>query len=103
MLHAFTIVELLLVLVDFYFCWEHFGNNKVLKRSKCQRMFSSIHILLKDDNIKLNMMAYTYILSLWYENSDARFPKCGAGRTSYLMYDIYTNDSLHGVCFPTVI
>ena len=39
---------------------------------------------------------------LWYENSDACFPNFGAARTPYLMYDVYTNDSLHGVCFPTV-
>ena len=23
-------------------------------------------------------------------------------RKPYLMHDVYTNDSLHGVCFPTV-
>ena len=65
-------------------------------------MFSSIHILLKDNNIMLHMMAYTYFLSLRYANSDACFPKLGTARTSYLMYDVYTNDSKHGVCFPTV-
>ena len=26
----------------------------------------------------------------------------GTARTPYLTYDVYTNDSLHGVCFPTV-
>ena len=56
-------------------CRERVGNNKVLKCSKCQQMFSSIHILLKDKAITLHMMAYTYFLSLRYENSDACFPK----------------------------
>ena len=27
---------------------------------------------------------------------------CSA-RTPYLMYDVYRNDSLHGVCFPIVL
>ena len=27
----------------------------------------------------------------------------GAARTPYLMYDAYTNDSLHRVCLPIVI
>ena len=53
-------------------------------------------------HITLHMMAYTYFVSLLYENSDACFPNFGAVRTPYLMYDVYTNDSLHGVCFPTV-
>ena len=30
------------------------------------------------------------------------FPNFGAARTPYLKYDIYTYDSLHGVCFSTV-
>ena len=60
MRHTFTIVELLLVSVDFFYLLEQFGNNKVLKCSKCQQMFSSIHILLKDDDIALHLMAYTY-------------------------------------------
>ena len=65
-------------------------------------MFSSVQILLKDNNITLHMMAYTYFHSIWYENSDACFPNFGAARTPYLMYDVYTYDSLHGMCFPTV-
>ena len=65
--------------------------------------FSNIHILLRDNNITLHMMAYTYSLSLLYENSDVCFPNFGAARTLHLMYDVYTNDSLRGVCFPTVI
>ena len=60
MRHAFTIVELLLVSVDFSVCLEHFGNNQVLKCSKCQQMFSNLHILLKDNNITLHMSIYTY-------------------------------------------
>ena len=28
------------------------------------------------------------------------FPNFGAARTPYLMYDVYTNDRLHGICFP---
>ena len=31
------------------------------------------------------------------------FPNFDAARTPYLMYDVYTNDSLHKVCFSTVI
>ena len=31
------------------------------------------------------------------------FPNFGTARTQYLMYYVYTNDSPHGVCFPTVI
>ena len=49
------------------------------------------------------MIAYMYFVSLWYENSDACFPNSGSARTPYLMYDVYTNDSIHGVCFPTVV
>ena len=49
------------------------------------------------------MMVYTYFLPLRYENSDACFPNFGAAPTPDLMYDVYTNDSLHGVCFPTVL
>ena len=30
------------------------------------------------------------------------FPNFGTARTPYLIYDVYTNDSPHGVCFPTV-
>ena len=66
-------------------------------------MFSSIHILLEDNNITLHMMSYTCFLSLGYENSDACFPNFDTVRTPYLMYDVCTNDCLHGVCFPTVI
>ena len=51
----------------------------------------------------MHMMAYTFFLSLKYKNSDAWFPNFGAARTPYLMYDIYTNDSKHGLCFPTLI
>ena len=65
-------------------------------------MFSSIHILLEDNNISLNMIAYTYFLFLKYKNSDAWFPNFGAARTRYLMYDVYTNDSKHGLCFLTL-
>ena len=43
-----------------------------------------------------------YFCSLWYENSNACFPNVGAARTPYLMYDVYTNDSKHGLCFPTL-
>ena len=43
---------------------EHFRNNQVLKCSKCQQMFLSNTILLKDNNITLHMMAYTYFLAL---------------------------------------
>ena len=88
--------------LTFSVCCEHFGNNKVLKCSKCQQIFSSVQILLKDSNITLHMMVYTYFLPLLYENSDACFPNFVAARTPYLMYDVYTNDSLHGMCFPTV-
>ena len=66
-------------------------------------MFSSVQILLKDNNITLHMMVYTYCLPLRYKNSDACFSNVGAARTPYLMYDVYTNDSLHGMCFPTVV
>ena len=62
MLHSFTIVDLLLVSADFFVCREHFGNNQVLKCSICQKMFPSIHILLKDNNITMHMMALTYFL-----------------------------------------
>ena len=65
-------------------------------------MISSKHISLKDNNITLHMMAYTYFLPLRYENSDACFPNFGTARTPYHIYDVYTNDSPHGVCFPTV-
>ena len=65
-------------------------------------MISSKHILLKDNNITLHMMAHTYCLPSCYENSDACFPNFGTARTPYLIYDVYTNDSPHGVCFPTV-
>ena len=60
-------------------------------------------MLLKDNKITLHMMACMYFVSLWYENSDACFPNFGAARSPYLMHDVYTNDSLHGVCFLTVI
>ena len=59
--------------------------------------------ITKRHNITLHMMAYTYFQSLLYENSDACFPNFGTAQTPYLMYDIYTNDSLHGVCFPTML
>ena len=49
------------------------------------------------------MIGYTYFYSICYENRNACFPNFGAARTPYLMYDVYTNDSLHGMCFPTVI
>ena len=62
-------------------------------------MFSCIQILLKDNNITLHMMVYMYFLPL-YENSDVCFPNFGAAQTTYLMYDVYTNDSLHEMCFP---
>ena len=65
-------------------------------------MISGKHILLKDNNITLHMMAYTYFLPLLYENSNACFPNFGTTRIPYLIYDVYTNDSPHGVCFPTV-
>ena len=58
MRHAITIVELLIVSADF------FGNNKVFKCSKRQQMFSSVQILLKDSNITLHMIAYTYFYSI---------------------------------------
>ena len=80
----------------------HFGNNKVLMCSKCQQIISSKDILLKDNNFTLHMMAYTYFLPLLYEKSDACFPNFCTARTPYLIYDVYTNDSPHGVCFPTV-
>ena len=66
-------------------------------------MIPSKHILLKDNKITLHMMVYTYVLPLFYENSDACFRNFGTSRTPYLIYDVYTNDSPHGVCFPTVI
>ena len=53
----FTIVGLLLVSV----VSRTLGNNKVLMCSKCQQMFSNIHILLKDNNITLHMTVYTYV------------------------------------------
>ena len=31
------------------------------------------------------------------------FPNFGSVRTINFTCDVYTNDSLHGVCFPTVI
>ena len=67
-------------------------------------MFSKnhIHVLLKDNKITLHMMAYMSFFSLRYENSDACFPNFGAARTPYLMYDVYTNDSKHRLCFPTL-
>ena len=65
-------------------------------------MFSSVQILLKDSNITLHIIVYTNFYSLRYQNSGVCFPNFGAARTPYLMYDVYTNDSLHGVCFPTV-
>ena len=73
-----------------------------MKCSKRQKMFSSVQVLLKDSNIMLHMIEYTYFYALSYENSNACFPKFGAARTPYLMHDVYTNDSLHGMCFPTV-
>ena len=48
------------------------------------------------------MIAYTYFSFILYENRDACFPNFSSARTPYLMYDIYTNDRLHGMCFPTV-
>ena len=89
--------------MNFSVSLEHFGNNKVLKCSKCQQMIPRKHILLKDNNITLHMMAYTYCLPLRCENSNACFPNFGTARTPYLIYDVYTNDSPHGVCFPKVI
>ena len=65
-------------------------------------MFSRNHILLEDNHFTLHMMTCMYFVPLLYENNDACFPNFGAARTPYLMYDVYTNDSLHGVCFPTV-
>ena len=65
-------------------------------------MSTNVSILLNNNNITLHMMAYMYFVSLLYENSDVCFPNFGAARTPYLMYDIYTNDSLHRVCSPTV-
>ena len=58
-------------------------------------MFSSVQILLKDSNITLHMIAYTYFIL--YDMKIARrvFRTFGAARTPYLMYDVYTNDSLH--------
>ena len=84
--------------LNFSVCCEHFVNSKVLKCSKCQQMFSRKRISLKYNTITLHM----YFCSFWYENSDACFLNFGAARTPYLMYDVYTNDSLHGLCFPTV-
>ena len=66
-------------------------------------MFTRNHILLEDNHFTLHMMACMYFVPLLYENSDACFPNFCAARTPYLMYDVYTNDSLHGVCFPTVV
>ena len=52
----------------------------------------------------LHMIVYTYFYSLLYENSDACFLNFGAARTPYpmYMYDVYTKDSKHGLCFPTL-
>ena len=67
----------------------------------------SIHILLKGNNITLHMMTYGYFYYLWHENSDACFPNFRAARTPFLLYDVYTNDSKHGLvsrhCFSSVL
>ena len=65
-------------------------------------MFSRIHILLKDNYIALHMMAYTYFC-LYDMKIAMRVFQTLVARTPYLMYDVYTNDSLHGVCFLTVV
>ena len=65
-------------------------------------MFSRIHILLKDNYITLHMMAYTYFF-LYDMKIAMRIFQTLVARTPYLMYDVYTNDSLHGVCFSTVV
>ena len=65
-------------------------------------MFSRKNTLLKDNKITPHMIAYMYFCSLLYENNNACFPNFGAARTPYLMYDVYTNDSKHGLCFPTL-
>ena len=36
---------------------------------------------------------------LYDENSDVCFPNFGVAQTPYLMYEVYTNASLHG-CVP---
>ena len=65
-------------------------------------MFSSVQILLKECNIALHMIGYTYFNFLLYENIGMCFPNFGAARTPYLMNDVYAIDSPHGMCFPTV-
>ena len=98
MWHTFTIVEILLVVLETLFAENSSGLVKfrsVLKVNKC-------FLLLKDNNITLHMIAYMRFCSLCYENSNACFPNFGAARTPYLMYDVYTNDSKHGLCFPTL-
>ena len=42
-------------------------------------------------------------MEITYINGIRYFPNFGSVRTVKFTCDVYTNDSLHGVCFPTVI
>ena len=55
--------------------------------------------MLKDNNFTLHMMAYASDFYLQYFYDTACFPKFSAVRTRILKYDVFTNDSYHGL-FP---
>ena len=64
-------------------------------------VFKNTHITKR----QLYCAAYDglYVLCLYDMKIAMRVFQTLVARTPYLMYDVYTNDSLHGVCFPTVV
>ena len=57
------IVEQIMVLVDGFLFAENTSGRVVSKCSKRQQMLSRKHILQKDNNITLHMMAFMYFVS----------------------------------------
>ena len=52
------------------------------------------------------MIGYVNYFTSTYTNGTTNFPNLGLVRTVKISCDVtvvYTNDNLHGVCFPTVI
>ena len=49
------------------------------------------------------MITYVSVFKLKYLNGTACFLKFSANRTCTLMYDVYTNESYHRICFPTEV
>ena len=92
-----------------FFFWSNFPNLIYLRANfpKIKGPWPQVQegrkIHVMDNNFILHMMVYvSKNFKLKYWNDTACFLKLGAVRTGTLMYDVYTNDRYHRLCFLTV-